>query len=258
MSSFALPLAAKTVLASAAIVAAVALHHHLPCCGSHCCTPANQEQAAGADWKLVANCVEVRSASVFAGACHYNGELMTQGNEALLAISVESGSSQGVELGGVCAAALVAGDKNLKLGGEHKSIVYVSEGASAVQRESIVALLKERSHGELGEILAIDSAALTMRAKGDAFQVVIGDQIALKGVPMPDRACCKMPNMVWYEPLVPLKQRVVGFTEEWRVKEPRLSLDFKRAEENSAFVGQLSFFDGSCRADPSAPTSASN
>src|SRR5918997_2889835 len=49
--------------------------------------------------------VEARTASVFAGACHYNGELTTAGREAVLAWSVKEGSWGGVELAGVRAVA---------------------------------------------------------------------------------------------------------------------------------------------------------
>jgi hypothetical protein len=45
--------------------------------------------------------VEARTASVFAGACHYNGELTTAGREAVLAWSVKEGSWGGVQLAGV-------------------------------------------------------------------------------------------------------------------------------------------------------------
>ncbi|MCA1632087.1 MAG: hypothetical protein LC774_17540, partial [Acidobacteria bacterium] len=45
--------------------------------------------------------VEARTASVFAGACHYNGELTTAGREAVLAWSVKEGSWGGVNLAGV-------------------------------------------------------------------------------------------------------------------------------------------------------------
>ncbi|MEO6711161.1 MAG: DUF1326 domain-containing protein [Planctomycetota bacterium] len=258
MVTFSLPFAIKAGVATIAAFAAVCALHHLPCQGGDCCGRAVEAKAASADTKLIANCVEARSASVFAGACHYNGELLSGGNEALLAISVESGSSQGVDLGGVCAAALVASDKNLKLGGNHRSIVYVGEGASAQQREAVVELLKERSHGELGEILSVEAAPLTVHANGQDFAVSVGDGIELKGVAMPDRACCKMPNMVWYEPLVPLKQRVVGYIEVWRVREPRLGLEFQRVEENSAFLGRLSFFDGSCSAPVDEHASTTN
>lgn len=44
--------------------------------------------------------VETRTASVFAGACHYNGELTTTGRDALMAWNVVSGSWRGVDLAG--------------------------------------------------------------------------------------------------------------------------------------------------------------
>ncbi len=251
MTSFSLPLVITAAVASVA-VAAVFGFRHIPCCGNKCPAPASEANQAAIDIKLVANCVEARSASVFAGACHYNGELMTQGNELMLAISVESGSSQGVDLTGVCAAELVGSDKNLKLDGARRSVVYVSKNASKAQQVSIVSLLKERSHDGLGEIVAIEAAPLTVLATGEKFSVEIPERISLHGAAMADRACCKMPNLVWYEPLVPLKNRVVGYTEVWRVKEPRLAMDFQRAEENSTFLGRLSFFEGGCAAESSA------
>ena len=251
MSSFALPLAAKLALVSAAVVG-VCAYHRVPCCAFKCHERAAPPAEASADWRLIADCVEVRSASVFAGACHYNGELMTAGGEALLALRVESGTSQGVDLAGVSAAALVASDKNLKLGGERQSIVFVDERANEPQRERVVELLKERAHGDLGEILAVEAVPITVRRDGDAFEVAVGDRIAARGSALPDRACCKMPQQVWYEPIVPLKERIVGLTHEWRVDEPRLRLNFTRAEENSAFLGRLSLFDGSCAAPRAA------
>ena len=53
--------------------------------------------------------VEVRTASVFARACHYNGELTTAGRDALMAWNVKSGAWQGVDLTGVRAIAIVSG-----------------------------------------------------------------------------------------------------------------------------------------------------
>jgi len=41
--------------------------------------------------------VEVRTASVFAGACHYNGEVTTTGRDALMAWNVKSGQWRGVD-----------------------------------------------------------------------------------------------------------------------------------------------------------------
>src|SRR5713101_5152137 len=57
--------------------------------------------------------VEVRTASVFAGACHYNGEVTTTGRDALMAWSVTSGKWNGVDLKGMRAIAAVSADDNL-------------------------------------------------------------------------------------------------------------------------------------------------
>src|SRR5436190_4387128 len=57
--------------------------------------------------------VEVRTASVFAGACHYNGEVTTSGRDALMAWNVTSGQWQGVNLAGVRVLAIVSADTNL-------------------------------------------------------------------------------------------------------------------------------------------------
>lgn len=246
MIRFSTPWVITAALASIA-VAGLGVWKFCPCC----CLKSDPQTVAEPDYKLAADIVEVRNASVFAGACHYNGELTTQGGEALLAIAVKSGASDGVDLSGVCAAALVSSEKNLKFtGAPRRSIVYVDAGASEAQRTAIVALLRERSHGELGEILAIEATGVRVASQGESFDVEVADRMQLRGMPLPDRDCCKMPNQVWYEPLVPLKDRVVGFTQSWSVKEPRLGLTFERADENSAFVGRLSFFDGACASAP--------
>src|SRR6476620_11868051 len=57
--------------------------------------------------------VEVRTASVFAGACHYNGEVVTTGRDAMMAWNVTSGKWRGVDLSGVRAMAIVTSDANL-------------------------------------------------------------------------------------------------------------------------------------------------
>src|SRR5260370_38698441 len=44
--------------------------------------------------------VEARTASVFAGACHFNGEAVTPGQDALMAWNIQSGPWNGGDLGG--------------------------------------------------------------------------------------------------------------------------------------------------------------
>src|SRR4051812_28605704 len=58
--------------------------------------------------------VEARTASVFAGACHYNGELTTTGRDAEIVWHVRSGVSHGVDVSGLTAIAAVSAGDNLK------------------------------------------------------------------------------------------------------------------------------------------------
>src|SRR5687768_1309106 len=87
--------------------------------------------------------VESRSANVFVGACHHEGEIQTGGRNAVLAWNITDGEYNGVGLKGVAAVAVVAADKNLKFDdAKRQSVIYVADSASAAQKDALVALLK--------------------------------------------------------------------------------------------------------------------
>src|SRR5947207_9300346 len=78
--------------------------------------------------------VEARTASVFAGACHYNGELTTTGRDALMAWNVTSGRWKGIDLAGVRAMAIVTSEANLaEINAAHRSEVLVDSSATEAQ-----------------------------------------------------------------------------------------------------------------------------
>jgi hypothetical protein len=186
--------------------------------------------------------VEARTASVFAGACHYNGELVTAGREALLAWSFEGGSHAGVDLAGLELAALVWSDRNLKLGGERSSVLLLPSDATDAERAALAGWAAERAGASLGTIAAAHASELEVEiadgaAAARSFRVHAGATIELAGGELPDRACCRMPFDVWYEPLFDVAERRVGLVDEFRVGEGALGLVWSRPGENSAFVG---------------------
>src|SRR5437870_6775316 len=95
--------------------------------------------------------VEVRTASVFAGACHYNGEVTTTGRDALMAWNVTSGSWDGVDLTGTRAIAVVSADDNLSnaQAARHSEII-VDKSASYTQTVAMVNAIKSRYLATLG------------------------------------------------------------------------------------------------------------
>src|ERR1051325_2102578 len=90
--------------------------------------------------------VEVRTASVLTGACHYNGELVTTGNDALAAWNFQSGQWNGVDLSGVRAIAAITSTENLGLdSGQRKAELIVDSSASKEQVTALTNLLQTRS-----------------------------------------------------------------------------------------------------------------
>src|SRR5688572_6775762 len=86
--------------------------------------------------------VEVRTASVFAGACHYNGEVVTTGRDALMAWNVTSGKWQNVDLTGVRAMAIVNSNSNLaEAGATRQSEVIIDSSATREQAQAMLSAL---------------------------------------------------------------------------------------------------------------------
>lgn len=183
--------------------------------------------------------VEVRTASVFAGACHYNGELTTAGRDALMAWNVKSGHWQGIDLAGVRAVAIVSADANLAENSGRRSEIIIGENASDSQSLAIVEVLKSRYTTSFGKIISVRRGPLSFDHKGRTYSVSAGDSVSLNVEAMPDDLCCKMPQLVWYSPLVPLENRKVGYTKRALYSGSEISEPWQRSGENSAFYGNF-------------------
>jgi hypothetical protein len=184
--------------------------------------------------------VEARTASVFAGACHYNSELVTAGGEALLAWSFEGGEHAGVPLAGARLALALSGPKNLALPqSERHSVVYLPAGASAELRAALLDWLRSEHGALLGELLAARTAELGFELEGERFALRVGSEAVLSGSALPNRECCKMPYEVWYRPFEPSARTLVGQVERFECDERLLGTRWRRSGENSAFFGRF-------------------
>jgi hypothetical protein len=185
--------------------------------------------------------VEVRTASVFAGACHYNGELTTAGRDALMAWNVKSGMWQGVDLTGVRAVAMVSAAENLAdQNAARQAEIIIGENASDAQSRAMLEGLKSRYAASLGKIISVRRGPLSFEHQSKGYSVAADDFASITVEAMPDDLCCKMPQLVWYSPLVALENRKVGYTAKalyaGNVGEP-----WQRSGENSAFYGSFAF-----------------
>ncbi len=185
--------------------------------------------------------VEVRTASVFAGACHYNGEVTTTGREALMVWNVTSGKWKGVDLAGVRAIASVSADDNLsnEQAGRRAELI-VDKSATHAQAAAMVEAIKSRYADALGEIISVRSAPIDFKHEGKTYEVA-STSASIDVEAMPNDLCCRMPNLVWYSPLVPLDKRKVGYTVRALYAGHTAGDNWERARENSAFYGSFAF-----------------
>jgi len=184
--------------------------------------------------------VEVRTASVFAGACHYNGEVVTTGRDALMAWNVTSGKWQGVDLTGVRVLAIVSAEANLgEANAARKSEIIIDSSASRTQALAVMNALKEKYASSLGDIVEVRTAPITFERSGRTYAVVT-NEAAINVEAMPSDLCCKMPNLVWYTPLVGLENRKVGYTSKALYSGKVVGEPWSRSGENSAFYGTFS------------------
>jgi hypothetical protein len=185
--------------------------------------------------------VEVRTASVFAGACHFNGEVTTTGRDALMAWNVKSGKWNGVDLTGVRAIASISADDNLSnTAAQRRAEVIVDQSASHAQAVAMLEAIKSRYADALGEIVSVRSAPINFKHEGQTYEVSSA-QASIDVESMPNDLCCRMPNLVWYSPLVPLAQRKVGYTVKALYTGHAVADNWERAGENSAFYGSFAF-----------------
>ena len=141
--------------------------------------------------------VEVRTASVFAGACHYNGEVVTTGRDAMMAWNVTNGQWQGTDLSGVRALAIVSADVNLaEENAARTSEIIIDSSASRAQAVAMLNALKEKYAAALGTVAEVRSAPIRFEKTGRSYNVVT-NEAAINVEAMPNDLCCKMPNLVW-------------------------------------------------------------
>jgi hypothetical protein len=183
--------------------------------------------------------VEVRTASVFAGACHYNGEVTTAGREAMMAWKVTSGKWQGVDLSGVRVMAIISSESNLAEKDAARQSELIIDSPSRAQSLAMLNAIKANYAGSLGNIVKVRNAPITFVREGKKYAVA-ADEATMNVEAMPNDLCCKMPNLVWYTPMVGLENRKVGYTTNASYSGNTVSEQWSRAGENSAFYGSFS------------------
>jgi hypothetical protein len=214
----------------------------LLCCVLGLLVSATRAPSPAGSTRIAGDYVEARTASVFAGACHYNGELVTTGREAVAAWSFSSGTFNGVNLAGVRAVAAIGSDANLgQENAARNTELVVDSSASNAQAGAVASLLKNKCGKQLGQIVSVRRAPVAFTHVSKEYRVTADGFATMSVRPMPNNECCAQPNLVWYSPLAPLDHRKVGYTETASYSAGTVTDPWQRMGENSAFYGGFSW-----------------
>ena len=186
--------------------------------------------------------VEARTASVFAGPCHYNGEWVTTGNDAVMAWNFTTGQWHGTNIAGVRVMAVVTSNSNLKdQSAPRKCEILVDSRATQSQSNAVINAILSRDASSLGTVTAIRRGPIQFQHIDDEFTVSSPGFATLDVQSMPDMACCKQPNLVWYSPLQKLTNGMVGYTVDAQYSAGTVADAWERSDENGAFYGAFAF-----------------
>jgi hypothetical protein len=201
--------------------------------------------------------VEARTASVFAGACHYGGEYTTAGREALLAWHFDGGDWRGVDLSGENVVLAVAGDANLAEadGGLHRAVLYLDARSPRERRDAAADLVLAHCRDLVKDAKRVVCADLSVELGGETYSVR-APKFELTGSKLENRACCKMPFDVWYTPFADGVATVVGCNSMFRFDDEALGRTWKRSGQNESFVGRFAWTPDSALAPRTASTIA--
>ena len=184
--------------------------------------------------------VEARTASVFAGACHYNGERVTEGKSAITAWDIAGGSFQGIDLSGTKIIAAVGCEDNLAEPSSARRSELIVDAPTDASATAAVAWVRTRCADQLGTVAGLHRQKVLFQRNDEQFNVSADGFAAMAVQPMPNHECCTQPNLVWYQPLMPLDHRRVGYTENAEYDAGRVCDTWQRSDENSAFYGTFS------------------
>ena len=185
--------------------------------------------------------IEARSASVYTGACHFGAEFVDGGKEATLVWHIQHGTWNDVSLDGLTIVAIVTAKKNLAIDTEtRKSVLYVDTDTTAAQRIALRNMLATKQAEVLGDIVAMQSAPLSFAKEGTRFDVTVGEVLALSANRYPCVACTQ-PHQIWYQPLAPVQNAIVGKSEVYRYQDTHLAVTWHQGGAvNNVFVGDFS------------------
>lgn len=182
--------------------------------------------------------VEVRSNHVLGGGCTFSAEAETDANEAIIAWRITDG-----ELANLSVVAAILGKGNLGLGRhDRETVLFIDAKATPEQRQALRQAFTTRYAALFGTVKSVESAAMTFRRTGEAYEVVIPDRIHVATGQMTaldhEPSCEKR---VWYSPFTTDASTTLVKTVMNAYTGNVLRSTWSIPNKRSAFIGTFTF-----------------
>ncbi|HUK34110.1 MAG TPA: DUF1326 domain-containing protein [Vicinamibacterales bacterium] len=200
--------------------------------------------AAGGRGAVSGQYVEARTAEVFTGGCIMGSEAETMGKQAVLAWRIDRGAVNGVSVDGLSVVAALAGDVNLglhEIGGgtaNVRSVVYVDERATPVQRLALVTLAHDITK-RIGTIVQVQPAPITFADAGETIHVATTNVALDVNKQMTHDPTCGAQQ--WFHPLANVDRENMGTTDQNAYTGTSLGTKWSDPNKRSAFFGTFSY-----------------
>jgi hypothetical protein len=192
--------------------------------------------------------LESRTCQVYTGPCFANAETALAGREAVMAWNIEAGKQNDVDLAGLSVVMVVRGDETLAYQGvndpkELKSAVIVDAKATAVQREALLAFVKEHTGRAGKEIVRVDAAPIQMSLDTATLigALQAGDTVKLTTRKARVGDCICMNEVAYYPPLAKVDRFAAGVSIEAEYKGKGLGTNWSTPESRSAYMGEFTY-----------------
>ena len=184
---------------------------------------------------------ELHSCELYAGGCVVSSEEPMDGRYMFQAWNFSGGDFRGVSFAGLKLAVLQASSANLAAEntGADRAVIYITEQASAAQREALVGWVKEnlpeikKAHVETRMVpLQFEKTAVGYQFSAGKYVVVNTDSLESC-----DKGNCG--ESLWYSPRTPSTAFTVAINRSSRVEEPLLQLKWNDAGKRSIFLAKF-------------------
>jgi hypothetical protein len=188
--------------------------------------------------QLQGDYIEARSASVYCRAVPLLERGRHDGRSATAAWRFTDGAWKGVSLKGLSAVAVISAKANLAEDTKtRRSVLYLDSRATPQQTAAMRSLFSEKYGAMLGQVVATRAASTQVSNDGLDYRVRV-EGVARLDVNRYPCTHCTQDAQIWYQPLAPAQNVIVGKTMRTAFNDKALGLSWDdRQEANSAFVG---------------------